>query len=57
MARTSNEILAEISEHEQSLKGILSQEGLIILIDLQYYADKMKDLKQELRIAQARENQ
>ena len=56
MARKVTDIMDEISEYEASLKRVLEEEGLILVIDLQFYADRMKDLKQELRIAQAIEN-
>ena len=56
MARKVTDIMDEVSEYEASLKRMLEEEGLILVIDLQFYADRMKDLKQELRIAQAIEN-
>ena len=54
--RSSEEILEELQDYQDSLKGALALDSAILILDLQFFADRTKDLKQELRIAQARES-
>ena len=54
--RSSAEIYAELEELQKLLKQACSMDGAIYALDLQYFADRQHDLKQELRIALSVEN-
>lgn len=54
--RKSAEIFKELEELQDLLKQACSMDGSIFALDLQYFADRQHDLKQELRIAMATEN-
>lgn len=54
--RSSEEILEELQDYQDSLKGALALDSAILILDLQFFADRVKDLKQELRTAQAVES-
>lgn len=54
--RSSVEILEELQDYQDSLRDALALESALLILDLQFFADRAKDLKQELRIAQARES-
>ena len=55
--RKSSEIMAEIEDLGDSLKTLLSLPNGVYVADLKFFADKIGDLKQELRISEAVENQ
>jgi len=54
--RTSKEILNELDDLSKFIKLALDSDIGIIAIDLLYVAQRVNDLKQELRIAEAKEN-
>lgn len=54
--RKSAEIYADLEELQKVLKQACSMDGAIYALDLQYFADRQHDLKQELRIALSVEN-
>ena len=54
--RQSAEIYKELEELQEILKSACSMDGAIYALDLQYFADRQHDLKQELRIALSIEN-
>lgn len=56
MVRTSAEILEELQDYQDSLRDALELDSAVLILDLQFFADRVKDLKQELRTAQAVEN-
>ena len=56
MGRSSAEVKRDLLKLQDTLNELLEVRGALIFVDLQYFADKSKDLKQELRIAEAREN-
>lgn len=51
--RSSQEILEELEAYRESLRGATAQENSLLVLDLQFFADAVRDLKQELRTAQA----
>ena len=53
--KTTAEVSNEIVELQKDLKQLLEVEGSLIYVDLDYFADTLRDLKQELRLAKARE--
>lgn len=54
--RKSTEIYKELEELQEILKKACSMDGAIYALDLQFFADRQHDLKQELRIALSVEN-
>ena len=54
--RSSKEIMQELEDLSQFIKLALDSDVGIIAIDLLYIAQRVNDLKQELRIAEAQEN-
>lgn len=54
--RKSTEIYKDLEELQKILKQACSMDGAIYALDLQYFADKQHDLKQELRIVLSVEN-
>ena len=51
--RTSEEILEELEAYRESLRGATALPDSLLIVDLQFFADSVRDLKQELRTAQA----
>ena len=55
MSRRPAEIEQELEALQESLKSLMEREGAIYLIDFKYFSQIIGDLKQELRIARAKE--
>ena len=54
--RDSKTIYDDIEEHREALINLLERPHALLFIDLQYIAGEVEDLKQELRMAKARES-
>ena len=54
MSRTTKELLAELEDMRQGLLIALANKGCLEIIDLKYQAQRVEDIKQELRMARAR---
>ena len=55
MARPSTEIMADLGGYQKILYEAMKLKGAIYCFDLDFVASQVRDLKQELRIAQASE--
>ena len=54
--RTKAEVMNELEEIGDSLAELMKMEGAVYVVDLQFFANKVKDLKHELRTVEAVEN-
>ena len=54
MNRTTKELLAELEDIREGLLIALESKGSLEIIDLKFMAQRVDDIKQELRIARAR---
>ena len=55
MTRPSTEIMADLEDYQDILHEAMKLKGAIYCFDLDFVASQVRDLKQELRIAQASE--
>ena len=51
MARSEREVLEDLEDLQELLKAQLQTDGALLFLDLQFVAGRVRDLKNELRVA------